>query len=854
MVNDSYSQTETMCNSQPLVSNEFIEKLNRLTRTKVDIVETTNPVFNVDQATTVISNYLDTAKDILLDLFLTEDINHVYEQRNSLSDISTCMQETIDHLLMLMNSLESVKNEAETSLTLLGNPLSTPPPTTTTMSSSFRRSLRRRPVSSGTLHLLVAKIESAIVQWNTVSNLVLDLIEKKTVVAEWAELNFNIMGGIETEINACTIMLLDCQEPEEPIYSKASKSLSTKIFHFNMIQKKLKHLQASLDFLPMRLKMFERKADKLYSQAIQDLKQKYGTLVQKRDDLSSKVMHASSVFGSASWSKVLESICLEANQLLVLTERSFRTDGNQIKDLVSCFDILERASKDNLLPVHLLEQKQDLDCRWTSIKEKLSLIYTTINNTPVQQLAEPARENSIQSVASPVVQRFMTSAFCSPVNFTHSPSNSLFSNITFSPGHSCQTSTNSISLPGLFTPSTPKLSSNLNDQVQISNETKTPSQLALSKVLEHTSRVSIEEKQQHQAENLEKGKKSELLRDLQDSFHSEIDTPNHTQISPDPVTSSINEPLPGRKPPKYKLKIVSVSKTIPFVHESSVASSASTRLDIKSAPMICIDASPAYGMSSRSSSSCSNSFTSLHSILPEKYRLQSRIPISKSKIASTRLDLSPSPDSGLLQSNEGSTSREQKILTFETHTPSKSETIRSRSSVDTDPALIHNGRPLYSQSSSIPRLGGSVLTLNSRIANANPATNRSSYSGYITGSSTSRISDSELDVSDMPKFSTHIHKKAMPLISYMPSSQHLKSTTPRTIPGSATNRDSTNSITSALNDHISEPAIRKRKTIESFSQTEYSKRSDFLEQARKRSVPITAIGRYGLKLKVSRIN
>lgn len=854
MVDDSsLSQTETMCNRQSLVLNEYIEKLNRLTRTKVDIVETTDPVFNVNQATTVISNYLDTAKDILLDLFFTEDINHVYEQRNLLSDISTCMQETIDHLLTLMNSLESVKNESET---LLGNPLSTPP--TTTIGLSLSQILRRRSenaVSSGTLHLLVAKIERTIMQWNTVSNLVLDLIEKKTVVAEWAELNFNIMGEIETEINACTVMLSDCQVPEEPIYSKASRSLSTKIFHFNIIQSKLKHLQASLDFLSMRLEMFERKADKLYSQATQDLRQKYDALIQKRDDLSNKVIHASNVFGSTSWSKVLESICLEANQLLVLTERSFRTDGNQIKDLVSCFDILERASKDNLLPVHLLEQKQDLDCRWISIKEKLSLIYTTINSTSAQQVAEPVRENSIQLVTSPVVQRFMASASRSPVSSTHSPSNSLFSNITFSPGHSYQISANSISSAGLFTPSTPKHSSNLNDQVQISNETKKSSKLTLSKARGHISMPSIEEKQQNQVEKSERRIESKPLRE-QDSFPSETDIPHHNQISPVTVTSKIDEPQPKQKSPGYKLKVISVSSTMSFVHESSVESSATTRLDIKSAPMISMDASPAYGVTSRNSSSYSSASAFLHGILPEKYRVQSRIPIPKSKKVSTHVDLSSPPDSRLLQSHEGlsSTSLKQKNPAIKAHVLSKSETVRPRNSVDTDPPPIHNGRPLYFRSSFIPRLGGSAITLKSGVGNATPAAKRSIYTGYIIGSFASRISDSESDVSDMPKISTHNHKTTMTSISNMPLSQHLNSATPGTIPRSETNRDHNSSITTSFNDHSSEPVIRKRKIIESFSQTEYSKRYDPLEQAQNRSIPVNAVGRYGLKLKVSRIN
>lgn len=713
------SLADTMCSSQTLVSNNFLLKLNRLSYTKVDIVESTDLVFNVDQATTIINNYLNTTNEVLSNLVFTEHIINVYEQRTSLSDISTCMQETIDHLLMLMTSLENIKIESEATILLSCNPLSSNSSIATKRPPFFQRLRRRSEIAFNIdiLHLIVAKVEQAIARWNSVSNLILNFIERISVAAEWAELNYNVMGDIETEINACNSMLIKYQKPEEWLYGETFKSLSSKIFHFNMIQNKLKHLQASLEFLPLRLDMFERKANKFYTQEVQDLKQKYDNLIQRRNGLTSKITYASTVFGSEIWLKVLESICLEANQLLVLTERSFCTDGDQVKELVSCFDILDRASNENLLPIHLLEQKQDLESRWILVKEKLSAVYKAVKNTSTILPVEPFEEISLQPTIGPVSQGFVTLASGSSFNSTHSPSNSLFSDKIFSPGHSCKTSANSILSSGGFVSFTSKGTLSLNDQDIALNSSKECYNPNFSSF--HTAHASIDGNQQQDTTPPVSSKSFDSLTD------SQLD-----DLKSDNSSSVLNTKklFYGHNRSRCRNKGMFASITIPFLYEFFVESYASTRLDIKSAPMVAIDASSASGVNIQGlSSSHLNSSTSLHNIIPKKDLVKCDFLATNSKKISNSRETSVlvlATESQWFQRNVATTSGivTENSLAVRNHILSDPETIRPRSSVPTDPPLIQNGRPLYFRPSSIFRRGIPSFILifavsNSRIVN-----------------------------------------------------------------------------------------------------------------------------------------
>lgn len=800
------SLTDTMHSSQTLVSNNFLLKLNRLSYTKVDIVESTDLVFNVDQATTIINNYLNTINEVLSDLVLTEDIINVYEQRNSLSDISICMQETIDNLLILMTSLEKIKSESEATILLSWNPLSSNPSMATKRPPFFQR-LRRRSeiaINIDILHAIVAKVEQAITGWNSVSNLILNLIERISVAAEWAELNYNVIGDIETEINACNLMLINYQKPEELLNGETFKSLSSKIFHFNTIQNKLKHLQASLEFLPLRLDMFERKANKFYTQAVQDLKQKYDNLIQRRNGLTSKIAYASTIFGSGIWLKVLESICLEANQLLVLTERSFSTDGDQVKELVSCFDILDRASNENILPIHLLEQKQDLDSRWILVKGKLSTIYEAINNTSTILPVESFEENSLQPAVGPVSQGLVTLGSDSSFNSTHSPSNSLFSDKIFSPGHSCKTSANSILSSGGFVSFTSKSSLNSNDQDLALNQSKESCNPNFSSF--HTAHASIDGNQQPDKTPPVSSKSFDSLTNSQlDDLKSDNNLPS---------ALNTKKPFYGHNRSRCRNKGMFESITIPFLYESFVESYASTRLDIKSAPMVAIDASSASGVNSQGlSSSYLNSSAALHNIIPKKDRVKCDFLATKSKKISNFLETSVlvlTTGSQQFQRNETPTSGiiTENSLAVKNHILSDSETIRPSSPVPTDPPLIQNGRPLYFRSSFIFRLGIPSFILIPGVSNFRIANSQFSSANYTTNISSNQCRPkSQSKASE--DFSTFIafFVKIAPSILSLLLSQTLQNTTVTNTPNGYFNYQSSEK-------HFSELVFRKDKIIE----------------------------------------
>lgn len=72
--------------------------------------------------------------------------------------------------------------------------------------------------------------------------------------------------------------------------------------------------------------------------------------------------------GAKSWPVVFQSICFEINQLLVAGNSK-----NTENSLAQCFQILNRAERDGLLPHHLVEQKLNLEERWSETRK---LAYT----------------------------------------------------------------------------------------------------------------------------------------------------------------------------------------------------------------------------------------------------------------------------------------------------------------------------------------------------------------------------------------------------------------------------------------------------------------------------------------------
>lgn len=399
-MNQDYSKTasETNLPAVPLVPPQcFIDQLNAL----IDSSDTfpQGPIPIVQRSINIIFNYFITASELLAGLSDQNDIQWVLEARPAVQDIHSCIGQIKDYLSLLMGILETVREEltsgksshspgsSHPKMLSLG---SCPPPTT--KAASLSRSKRRKAaeyVTTEKLRSLADEIQSAIAQWKDLHSHTLALLDRIVIAAEWSEFHNVIMADIESEIDSCFVILLEIQSnqsnPDDQVnlgllsqsicdspgvgckklpYRTETERSNT--FKFHLVQNKLGPLRASLDVLPMRFSMYERKATKVYPASIEALETRRDELLRRWQELTTEVETVSQAFDTESWPLILQSVCVEASHLLVLNEQSPSLDT--ARAICQCFEILDRADRDHILPSELVEQSQDLQNRWQKAK------------------------------------------------------------------------------------------------------------------------------------------------------------------------------------------------------------------------------------------------------------------------------------------------------------------------------------------------------------------------------------------------------------------------------------------------------------------------------------------------------
>lgn len=122
-------------------------------------------------------------------------------------------------------------------------------------------------------------------------------------------------------------------------------------------------LKASIDCLPLRFSMYQRRAKDIFPRSVIELNDKHCELLQSWHGLDTNIRNLEKELGSKSWPLILQQVCCKANKLLAMP-----LTVDTVQNLEKCFDILNLANSANLMPFGLDEQRRLLENRWLKVK------------------------------------------------------------------------------------------------------------------------------------------------------------------------------------------------------------------------------------------------------------------------------------------------------------------------------------------------------------------------------------------------------------------------------------------------------------------------------------------------------
>lgn len=145
--------------------------------------------------------------------------------------------------------------------------------------------------------------------------------------------------------------------------------LLTKLIRFCEVQSRLRPLQASLEFLPLRFPAYEKRAIYIYPKSICQLKSRHSELMSRWGDLSAVVNSLSEILGRQAWTDLLKSVCSQTSQLLNYRAYTLPT----LQKIAQCFEVIQYAVREHLFPVDFLPNKDDLERRWLKLQATVTL-------------------------------------------------------------------------------------------------------------------------------------------------------------------------------------------------------------------------------------------------------------------------------------------------------------------------------------------------------------------------------------------------------------------------------------------------------------------------------------------------
>lgn len=431
----------------------FTEQLNALTGVTLPVLgESERSVDDVDRAVDRVLEYFSIGRDVLSGLDAQDDVEWMFEGREAILNVGKTIMKAGELMDQLMTVLEQTKECNQNS------------------GSDRQASKRYIPV--------IEKIERAITEWHKILELIQAIRNQVDIATEWKDLNDQILTEVEDEISLCYSIIFEIEEnrhfpavekvdidsltsalnespfidqPRLPTLSQVERTVNDK---FIEVSTRLKPLQASLDFIPLRLEQYANKADNVFPSSVKTLNAKHLTLRSNLDELVNEVNSLQKELGEDRWSTIFKNTGVQASEMLdsyqenldlvnlekrkaklhnrsvdvVKVERLATKNAHLSPAIDRILALLDRALRDHLTGNSEMYQLQaNLHRRWKSltvVKEQKNATQPRVDNSPLTAKSGVTLED-LSSISS-------SNSSWSSTSSTHSPLSSIDSSPTLS--------------------------------------------------------------------------------------------------------------------------------------------------------------------------------------------------------------------------------------------------------------------------------------------------------------------------------------------------------------------------------------------------------------------------------------
>ncbi|KAA8897104.1 hypothetical protein TRICI_006780 [Trichomonascus ciferrii] len=432
----------------------FTEQLNALTGVTLPVLgESERSVEDVDRAVDRVLEYFSIGRDVLSGLDAQDDVEWMFEGREAILNVGKTIMKAGELMDQLMTVLEQTKECNNNG------------------SSDKQASKRYIPV--------IEKIERAITEWHKILELIQAIRNQVDIATEWKDLNDQILTEVEDEISHCYSIIFEIEEnrhfpavekvdidslttalnespfidqPRLPTLSQVERTVNDK---FIEVSTRLKPLQASLDFIPLRLEQYGAKADDVFPSSVKTLNAKHLTLRSNLDELVNEVKALQKELGEDRWSTIFKNTGVQASEMLdsyqenldlinlekrkaklhnrsvdvVKVERLATKNAHLSPAIDRILALLDRALRDHLTGNSEMYQLQaNLHKRWKSLTlvkdQNSNTHHKQVDNSPLTAKSGFTLED-LSSISSSNTSWSSTSS-------THSPLSSIDSSPTLS--------------------------------------------------------------------------------------------------------------------------------------------------------------------------------------------------------------------------------------------------------------------------------------------------------------------------------------------------------------------------------------------------------------------------------------
>ncbi|KAJ9658882.1 hypothetical protein H2198_003452 [Neophaeococcomyces mojaviensis] len=392
------------------------------------------------------------------------------------------------------------------------------------------------------LRAVVEQMEFTLISWDDVRHRLKQIHEQVEVAMEWEELWNTVLGEVGQELDSLSQLVFEMEEKRHMAYMTKTKEEPEEQIDINELESfieeptkkkedirnsrfsmtfessplgspvvespqddtkllslfaRMQPLRASLDFLPMRISLFEARADKVFPQACKELQDKRERLEKNWQQLSEEADRLRRELSEDRWIVVFRNAGRQAQKMAESVERSIikvqdavdagyaRSNPAALAKRVESFEakkmhympaiqrvltIIQKGLKDRLtVNGEILRLNKDLSARTRDLQDRIDQLATVLE--PVTARSNSSLRESISSIVS--ADRSLSSG-----TFAGTPGSSPASSIDLPP-HLSQKPASRYGLNGYTKPRAasssrpPPLSAN-NRRISIQSQLKRP--------------------------------------------------------------------------------------------------------------------------------------------------------------------------------------------------------------------------------------------------------------------------------------------------------------------------------------------------------------------------------------------